>query len=237
MSSSTPETGAATGAPCYRLREVVPSDEQAVAWAARLHRELFSEIGLIAKLGDRLLRRFCYTVLIRDNLMKATVLEVDGKPAGLAAYTTDSKAVHAAASQKYLGFLLREAIVSTLLDPRIIAGIPGAVRLLFERGNERTEGDRPVAEMLALGVLPPYRTPEFIHRSGLRVGDLLLHHALAYFKEAGFREARGVVLADNRAALMFFRMRASRVEPYPNAAKPSYQVWFDVEKTPPQLPT
>ena len=56
-----------------RLREVVPSDEQAVAWAARLHRELFSDVGLIAKLGDRLLRRFCYTVLIRDQLMKATV--------------------------------------------------------------------------------------------------------------------------------------------------------------------
>jgi ribosomal protein S18 acetylase RimI-like enzyme len=215
-----------------RLREVVPSDEQAVAWAARLHRELFSDIGLIAKLGDRLLRRFCYTVLIRDQLMKATVFEVDGKPAGLAAYTTDSKAVHTAVSQKYLGFVLREAFVSLLLDPRIVAGFPGAARLLFERRNERIEGARPVAEMLALGVLAPYRSPEFIRQTGLRVGDLLLNHALSHFKKAGFREARGVVLADNRPALMFFRMRASRVEPYPNAAKPSYQVWFDVENAP-----
>jgi ribosomal protein S18 acetylase RimI-like enzyme len=220
--------------PTYRLREVAPSDEEAVAWAAHLHRELFSDNGLIARLGDRLLRRFCYTVLIRDGLMKATVFEVDGKPAGLAAYTTDSKAVHASASQKYLGLVLREALVSVLLNPRIIAGIPGAARLLFERRKERIDGDRPMAELLALGVLPPYRTPEFVQRTGLRVGDQLLHHALSHFKEAGFQEARGVVLADNRSALMFFRMRASRVEPYPNAAKPSYQVWFDVAKAPPQ---
>jgi ribosomal protein S18 acetylase RimI-like enzyme len=218
--------------PSSRLREVVPSDEQAVAWAARLHRELFSDIGLIAQLGDRLLRRVCYTRLISDQLMRATVVEVNGEPAGLVAYTTDSKAVHTAVSGRYLGFVLREAILSLFLDPRIILGVPGAARLLFERRNERIEADRPVAEILAIGVRAPFRTPEFIRETGLRVGDLLLTHALASFKQAGFKEARGVVLADNRPALMFFRMRASRVEPYACTARPSYQVWFDVEMAP-----
>jgi ribosomal protein S18 acetylase RimI-like enzyme len=196
-----------------------------------LHRELFGDIGLIAQLGERILRRFCYTVLVRDGLMKATVFEVDGQAAGLAAYTTDSKALHAAATQKYLGLVVRETLVSMVLEPRILAGLPGALRLLRERGHEEIASGAPVAEMLALGVLPPFRTPEFVRRPGLRIGDSLLEHALAHFQEAGFREARGVVLAENRPALMFFRMRASRVEPYPHAARPSYEVWFDVEKS------
>lgn len=223
---------AGPGMPPHRLREVVPSDPQAVAWAARLHRELFRDIGLIAQLGERLLRRFCYTVLVRDGLMNATVFEVNGRPAGLAAYTTDSKALHAAAMSRYAGLVLRETLMSLVLEPRIVLGFPGAARLLFERRQERIDSGAPVAEMLALGVLPEFRSPEFVRSTGLRIGDLLLGQALAHFKRADFREARGVVLAENRPALMFFRMRAARVEPYANAAKPSYQVWFDVEKTP-----
>ena len=235
MSFSTrgSDAGAAgPGVPPFRLREVVPSDAQAVAGAARLHRQLFSDIGLIAQLGERLLRRFCYDVLIRDGLMSAAVFEVNGAPAGLAAFTTDSKALHAAAMTRYPGLVVRETLMSLLLEPRIIFGLPSAARLLFERRQERIEGGAPVAEMLAIGVLPEYRSPEFVRRTGLRIGDLLLAHALAHFKRAGFREARGVVLAHNRPALMFFRMRAARMEPYANAAKPSYQVWFDVNKTP-----
>lgn len=228
---SEPRSAAESGTPPHRFREVVPSDPEAIAWAARLHRELFSDIGLIAHLGDRLLRRFCYTVLVRDGLMKATVFEVDGQPAGLAAYTTDSKALHAAAVERYLGLVVRETLLSLIVEPRMLAGLPGAFRLVSERRQEQIESGAPVAEMLALGVMPAFRSTEFVRRTGLRIGDRLLAHALAHFKQAGFREARGVVLAENRPALMFFRMRASRVEPYLNAAKPSYQCWFDVEKS------
>lgn len=236
MSLSTLGSDAGQEVPPHRLREVVPSDPQSVVWAARLHLDLFRDIGFIAQLGERILRRFCYTVLIRDELMKATVFEVDGQPAGLAAYTIDSKALHAAPSTKYLGLVIWETLVSVMLNPRIVAGFPGAIRLLLERRDEQIAGGQPVAEFLALGVLPPYRTPEFVRRTGLRPGDHLLNHALAYFQRAGVREARGVVLADNRPALMYFRMRASRVEAFPNAVKPSYQVWFDVNRVPHTAP-
>jgi hypothetical protein len=232
MSFSTLGPDAGPTPPAYRLREVSTSDPESVAWAARLHLDLFSDIGFIAQLGERILRRVCYGVLVRDGLMKATIFEVDGQPAGLAAYTTDSKALHAAPSERYLGLVIREILLSTILEPRIIAGFPGALRLLLERRHERIEGGLPIAEFMALGVLAPYRTPEFVRSIGARPGDLLLDHALAYFREAGIREARGIVLADNRPALMFFRMRASRVEPYPKAVNPSYQVWFNTGKAP-----
>jgi ribosomal protein S18 acetylase RimI-like enzyme len=216
--------------PEHRLYDVDPGSEADVAAAAKLHRELFADIGLIAQLGDRLLRKFCYSVLVRDGLMGAAVFEVDGQPAGLAAYTLDSKAVHQAVTRRYLGLVLRESLVSLLLEPRILRGFPAAGRLLLERRHERIEGDAPVAEMLAIGVLPPYRAPAFVRRTGLRIADRLLARALTYFRQAGVREARGVVLAGNLPALAFFRMRASRIEPFPGAVKPSYQMWFDVEK-------
>ncbi|HEY7636797.1 MAG TPA: hypothetical protein VH763_14700 [Gemmatimonadales bacterium] len=225
-------TAPVPGPPPYRVFDVDPANPRDAAWAARLHRDLFADIGLIAQLGDRLLRRVCYTVLVRDGLMRASLFEVDGQPAGLAAYTTDSKAFHTTAVRRYLPLVIRETVISMVLEPRIILGLGGAARLLLERGQEEVATGAPIAEMLALGVLPPFRTPEFVRRTGLRVADQLLAHAFGYFREQGFREARGVVLADNRPAMAFFRMRADRVEPYPNAAKPSLQVWFDLYKDP-----
>ena len=216
--------------PEHRLYDVDPGNKADVAAAARLHRELFADIGLIARLGERLLRRFSYSVLVRDGLMGATLFEVDGQPAGLAAYTLDSKAVHQAVTGRYLGLVVRESLVSLVLEPRILLAFPAAARLLLERRDEQTEGQAPVAEMLAIGVLPPYRTPAFVRQTGLRIADQLLARGLAYFRQAGVREARGVVLAGNLPALAFFRMRASRIEPFPGAVKPSYQVWFDVDR-------
>ena len=88
----------------------------------------------------------------------------------------------------------------------------------------------PLLAVLAIGVLPPFRSPDFVRRTGLRVADRLLEHAMRYFRAHGVRTARGVVLADNPPAVAYFRMRGSRIEPFPDAEKPSYQVWFDVDR-------
>ena len=216
--------------PSHELRDIHPDEPVETRWASRLHRELFAQVGLIAQLSERLLQRVAYTLLVREGLMKATVALVDGQPAGLATYTTDSKGVHDAVTRKYLGHVLRESCVSLLLEPRMLLGVPGAIRHMLERRHERIDEGAPVAEVLAIGVLPPYRSPEFIRRTGLRIADQLLIHGLTYFRNAGVREARGVVLANNLPALAFFRLRASRIEPFPHARVPSYQVWFDVER-------
>jgi hypothetical protein len=166
--------------------------------------------------------------------MKAAVLEIGGRPAGLVAYTGDSRAFHAAATQRYLGLVIWETLCSALLSPRIVAGFPSALRLLRDRREEPAEARDRIAEILALGVLPEFLTPALARVSRVRPADLLLGRALADLKAAGCREARGVVLAENRPALVYFRMRASRIEPYLNTDRPSYQVWFDLEH--PRLP-
>jgi ribosomal protein S18 acetylase RimI-like enzyme len=222
------------GCALHRIRPVNPDDDAATATAARLHRELFGEIGPVAKLGQRLLQRYCYGHVLRQGMMKAVVFEVDGQPAGLAAYTTDSVALHQAALRSHLGFVLRETLLALLREPTLILRLPGAAGLLWERRCEKLpETSVRFAEMVAFGVMPAYRSVHFIRKTGLRVADLLMDYVLDDVRRQGFPWGRGVVLVSNRPAVRFFTARAARVEPFPSAVRPSIQVWFDLTQEPP----
>jgi len=71
----------------YRIREIDPAGRQDIATVSRLHLVLL-DWGPMARFGEFFLRRFCYTVLLRDGLMRAALFEVDGRPAGFVAYTS-----------------------------------------------------------------------------------------------------------------------------------------------------
>jgi hypothetical protein len=227
---SDPATpGSAQSIP-YRIREVDPDVDADAVTAARLHAQLFGEIGPIAKLGDRLLRRYCYDYLLRTDLMKAVLIEVGGEAAGLAAYTGDPVALHSAALRSHLPFLVSETLRALVEQPSLLRRLPAAAQLLWDRRRERlpVEGGK-FAEVVAFGVLPQFLTRQFIRRTGLHVSDLLLEHVLDQVWARGFPRVRGVVLVSNKPAVSFFSVRASRVEPYPAAAKPSIQVWLDMD--------
>lgn len=216
--------------PLCEIRAVDPGNPTDTLWAAQLHLELFRNIGMIAQLGERVLQRFCYGRLIKDGLMRASMAVVDGQPAGLCAYTVDSQAVFRAIVGSHFPVMLREVLMAAVTSPRIILGFPQAARLVWERRTERLESDRPVAEMLAFGVRQEFRNREFLRATGIRVSEQLLYHTLMSAKAMGVREGRGVVLAHNRPAVAFLRMRANRVRPYDNAAQPSVEVWYDLDQ-------
>jgi hypothetical protein len=216
--------------PLCEVREIDPADRTHTAWAAQMHCELFAEIGLVTKLGERVLRRFCYGRLIRDGLMRAGIAMVEGRPAGLIAFTTDSQAVHRAAVGSHFFVALRELIVATILDPRIVRGLPSAARLVWERRNEQPSTGPKVAETLVFGVRAEFRSHDFVRATGIRVSDRLMHWALLEMKALGVREARGVILAHNLPAVAFSRRGATRVQPYHNAAKPSVEIWYDIDR-------
>ena len=228
--TSTPPLAWEPQRPAWEVREVDPSSARDTAWAAQLHRQLFTDIGLIAQLGERVLQRFCYGRLIKDGLMRAALALVADKPAGLITFTKDSKAVHRAALGSHIAPALREVVIATILAPRILLGVPGAARLLYERRNEQLGDGAPVAEVLALGVREEYRNREFLRTTGIRLSDSLLHYALVELKASGVTEGRGVILTSNRPALAFCRLRASRVRPYDNAAHPSIEVWYNIDE-------
>jgi ribosomal protein S18 acetylase RimI-like enzyme len=212
-----------------RIRPVNPDDPSDAAVAACLHRRLFGEIGPIARLGERLLQRYCYGHLLRTGLMQAVLIEVDGQPAGLAAYTGDSVALHRAALRSHLPVVLRETVRALVAEPSLLRRLPAAAGLLWERRRERIpQTTGRFAEMVAFGVLDDFRTRRFIARTGLRVPDLLLDHVLDDVRTQGFLQGRGVVLVSNKPAITFFSARADRIEPYPAAVRPSVLFWFDL---------
>ena len=227
MSSDAEASGATTQA---RVRVIEPDNEIDTATAARLHAELFGQIGPIAKLGERLLQRYCYGHLLRTGLMKAVLIEVDGQPAGLAAYTGDSIGLHRAALRSHLPFLVGETVRALLAQPSLLLRLPGAARLLWERHREKLPAATgKFAEIVAFGTLPQYRTRQFVRRTGLHTSDMLLDYVLDDVWAQGFTRVRGVVLASNKPAVSFFSIRASRIDTFPSAALPSIQVWLDMD--------
>lgn len=222
-----PEGGATPRSlPAVVIREVDPSSGADTAWAAQLHQELFADIGMVAKLGQPVLQEFCYGRLIQDGLMRAAIAIVDGQPAGLMVFTTDTQAIFRAVLRSHFFPTLRVVTVAAMTRPKILLRLPGAARLVLQRHRERLERNQPVAEVLCFGVKPEFRSHDFIRTTGIRVSDRLLYHTLLAFKNLGIPKGRGVIMVRNRPALAFMRMRAADVRPYPNASEPSVEVTY-----------
>jgi len=204
----------------FKIREIGGEFHDA-ATVARLHMSLFG-YGPVGQLGEGFLSRFCYTKLVKEGLIHAAVFEVDGQPAGFVAYTTLAVTFHRLALRKYPLRAGGALIYSMVRSPRVVLGVLKALHLMVSRRTQQEElGSDPCAEILAFGVLPQYRDREFVRRTGIRISQSLVEHAMAYFKSKGLTEARAVVDADNRPTLLFYRMLGASLEPYVQAGVPS----------------
>jgi ribosomal protein S18 acetylase RimI-like enzyme len=211
----------------HRLRAIDPVDRRDVTEISRLHLALL-EWGPMARLGELFLRRFCYTVLVREGLMRAALFEVDGRPAGFVAYTNRSITFHRRALRRHAAYVAWLILLSVLRDPGLVPRLLRAVRLMFSRRAEGNLGQDPLGEVLAIGVLPEYGTPHFVSRTGLRIGDELVAHVAADLRRAGVERMRMVVDAHNKPALFFYHRLGGSFEPYERAGEPMIQVWFDL---------
>ncbi len=214
-------------AAAHGLRPVDPRDRRDVAAISGLHLALLGH-GPMARLGELFLRRFCYTVLLRDGLMRATLFEVEGRPAGFVAYTSRSISFHRHALRRHWAYVAWLIGLSVVREPRLVARLLKAVWLMLSRRAELRLGDDPLGEILAIGVLPDYRTPPFVRRTGLRIGEELVAHVAADLRRAGVQRLRMVVEAHNKPALLFYHRLGGRFEPYAHAGEPMVQVWFDL---------
>jgi ribosomal protein S18 acetylase RimI-like enzyme len=213
-----------------RIREVDPANEGDVRTVTALHLALFAEMGPMAQLGELFVRRYCYTLLLRDGALRAAVCEVDGEPAGMVAYTAAPRAFHESAVRRHLAAVVGLAILSLLRDPvRAPRRLWTAVRLARGRGQALPPSEEREGEVLAIGVLPPFRHPGFVRRTGWRVGELLLAHAFEELRRAGVRSVRMIVDEVNAPALVFYHRLGGRFRSYPYGVKPSVEVRFDLD--------
>jgi len=211
------------------IRDVVPMNRQDVAAVARLHMELFRDIGPMAQLGELFVREFCYATLIRDGLIKAAICEVDGEPAGMVAYTDRSISFHRSAISGHFLYVVWLTLYSLLRHPSTFLRLPRALKLMLSRrGEQQLLGEDPMAEVLAVGVLPEFRTPQFIRSTGLRVGDALQDYVIEFFRGLELDRVRMVVDADNTPALFYWHRAGGHFEPYEHGGKPSILIWLDL---------
>lgn len=213
----------------YTLTPVRPDDRVRVAEIARLHKELL-DFGPMARLGERFLRDFCYTVLVRDGLMQAVLCEVAGEPAGFVVYTSRAHTFHRTAIRRHLLQVAWLGLRSALTDTRPLARLAEAAKTMFARRSEPPAEKDPSAEVLAIAVKPRFSSPEFVRQSGVRLSELLVRYCGAAFRREGLTRMRMIVDADNRAALFFYSALGARLEAYADAARPSMVVWFDLDE-------
>jgi ribosomal protein S18 acetylase RimI-like enzyme len=184
----------------------------------------------MAGLGESFLREICYTDLIRDQLLRAAIYEVDGRPAGLIAYTDRSITFHRQALRSRLVHVVSVLFRSITRSPRVIKNMVRAVRVILSRRGEKVLGQDPMAEVVAVGVLPEFRSPKFIRKTGRKISEELIAHAAQWFRGRGLKEMRMIVDADNLQTVLFYHSLGAVFEPYEQAGVKVMQVWFDLQK-------
>lgn len=212
----------------HRFRDVDPTNARDLATLGALHMKLL-DFGPIAGLGERFAREICYGIHLRDGLMRAAIYDVDGDPAGFIAYATDSVTFHRSAITRHWAYLASVLILAILGDPRRIFRLAKALTLIL-RYRPEIPARPDVGHVVAIGVLPPYLTPEFARRTGLRVAEELLAHAFSHFLSVGVKTVFMAVDAHNKSALLFYHRLGARIEAGGQACRPVYHVWFDLHR-------
>jgi len=145
---------------------------------------------------------FYYRVLPREGLICGAVAYVAGQPAGFVAATDDRNGFMRAGLRRAWARAGWAVGATMLTAPRSLAAVWQACLVMRSRrqaGDPEREG-----EILSLGVLPAYREPAFVRKSGLRIGTDLVDLAVGRLRQMGIRTIGAAVSADNTEAKLFY---------------------------------
>ncbi|MRR36493.1 GNAT family N-acetyltransferase, partial [bacterium] len=129
-----------------------------------------------------------------------------------------------------LGHVVSVLFRSITRSPRVIKNMVRAVRVILSRRGEKVLGQDPMAEVVAVGVLPEFRSPKFIRKTGRKISQELITHAAQWFRSRGLSEMRMIVDADNLQTVLFYHSLGAEFEPYEQAGVKVMQVWLDLQK-------
>ena len=208
-------------APDYHLLSFGADGPPPARDLARLHAMLLPE-SPVSRLGSRFVEDFYYRVLPREGLLFGAVAYVDAQPVGFIAATHDRHGFMRTGLERAWPRLLAVLGVSVLSGSTTVRAMWQAaqVRRRRSRGESALDG----GEILSLGVLPAYRQPGFVRRSGIRVATDLLDLALGELRARGVQQIGAAVRADNIEAKLFYaglgwRLDGPRVAGQPAAVE------------------
>lgn len=185
----------------YRLEPFGADCPDRSADLAFLHGELLAH-SPVALLGPDFMARFYYRVLPRLGLICGLVAYVGDKPAGFIVATHDSSGFMQTALRRQFLRVAGVLAWSVVRNPSRIVAIWEAVQIM--RGLPPPTPGQPNGEMLSFGVLPEYRSREFMARTRLKISQDLLKGALEQLRQRGVDRCRVIVDADNLEARLFY---------------------------------
>lgn len=209
----------------FRLREIVAGDAAGLNLITELHMELLG-FGPMAQFGDRVIRETVYAVALKHAALHVVIAEVNGRPAGFIAYTTKRQVFHSELLRRNIFRTAGVMLVSLLEQPRRLAHLPRAFKVVFSRSEMPAGLAQIKSEVVCFGVRPEYLTLAFVRETGLRVGLELLEHAFAALRQSGCGETIMIVDADNPRALFFYKSLDAEMTACVFGGVPSYLVRF-----------
>jgi ribosomal protein S18 acetylase RimI-like enzyme len=197
---------------CLEIASLRSVDADALALVAGLHVRLLPH-G-IGQLGPGFLLDFLYRPGMRSSGLHVGLARIDEKPAGFVTFTTNASVYAGAGLTAQLPTAVMALSRSALRDPRVLR----AAWQLLRRSGERADGVAPSvdAEILAFGVLPEYRSGQFVRSTGIRLSRALFDHAATRLLDMGHTQVQANVEADNLATLQFYRLLGGRFASMPS---------------------
>ncbi len=213
-----------------RIRELAHGDERGLRAVAEIHEQLI-DFGPLAALGRDFLRVVGYRMPMRDGLLVVALAEVDGRPAGFAAYTADSAAFHARAIRRHWLLAGWRMVVALVSDPRRLRAVPRIVRVMRSRVTDEEDRER-FGEIIGLAVRPEYVSAEFRKRTGRWLSGELVQHAADNLCRSGCSRLRMFVAAENTRTLLLYQFLGARFERLAHGGEPTVAVTFDLPMRP-----
>lgn len=190
-----------------RLNAANAADVNAVA---DLHFKFLGDSPIVA-LGDRFVRKFFYTTLVRDAAVVVDLCRADGKVVGFISYTRDPRHFISNAVRRHFFSLCWLMGVSVLLRPVLLKTILQTLRLMTARTEESQAPDPRLGEVISLVALPEYQN-HVAPGGKSRLTGRLFETMLAYFRELDYERVLLFVKPENRASNIFCSIMGCQFE-------------------------
>ncbi len=227
------QSAATSHAPTVRIRQVEVTDDTTLRAVGKLHAELLP-FGPLAALGADFLRIVAYRAPVGDGLLRLAVADVDGVPVGFAAWTSDSERFHAEAVRRHLVLAGTHAALAVVRDPRRLRAAPRILRVMRSRTDD-DEDRGGYGELIGLGVLPEYASPQFRKHTGRWLSRDLVAHAADDLAAVGKVRLRIFVAAENTRTLMLYQFLGGTFERLEHGGEPTVAVDFALPLRGPHL--
>lgn len=192
------------------IERLNPENSADVNAVADLHFKFLGDSPIVA-LGERFVRKFFYTTLVRDAAVIVDMCRADDKIVGFISYTRDPKHFISGAVKRHFFSLCWLMGVSALLRPALIKSILQTFQIMAGRTEESKAPDPKLGEVISLVALPEYQT-HVAPGGKSRLTGRLFEGMVEYFRQLDYERVVLFVKPENRASNIFCSIMGCQFE-------------------------